>query len=131
MYMDSSPLESYRAESGGMGSFYNQGETNGARWMASSFGGGSEVTTLGWMDAEKERVAKFHLGRTLYSVGAFSPNVNAPHGHLVGFELNQTWRWQGYKITPNFSVLHLSQGQDQWANKRDNVRLGVQISRPL
>jgi hypothetical protein len=131
MYMDSSPLETYKAEPGGIGSFYNQGETNGARWMASSFGGGSEVTTLGWMDAEKERVAKFHIGRTLYSVGAFSPNVNAPHGHLMGFELNQTWRWQGYKITPNFSVLHLSQGQDQWANKRDNVRLGLQISRPL
>ena len=97
--------------------------------MASFFGGGSEVTSWGWMDAEKERVIKFHLGRTLYSVGAYAPNVNAPHGNLRGLEVKQTWRWMGYRITPELSVLHLSQGQDQWANKRDNLRLGVQISR--
>jgi Capsule assembly protein Wzi len=131
MYMDSSPFETYRADPGGIGSFYSQGETNGARWIASYFGGGSEVTTLGWMDAEKERVAKFHMGRTLFSVGAYSPSVNAPHGNLYGVEFNQTWHWQSYKITPAFSILHLGAGQDQLANKRDNLRLGVTVSRPL
>ena len=81
------------------------------------------------MDAETERVVKFHFGRTLYSVGAYAPQVNAPNGNLRGLEVKQTWHWQGYRITPELSVLHLSQGQDQWANKRDNLRLGVQISR--
>ena len=81
------------------------------------------------MDAEKERVIKYHLGRTLYSVGAYAPNVNAPHGNLRGLEMKQTWRWMGYRITPELSVLRLSQGQDQWANKRENIRLGVSVRR--
>jgi hypothetical protein len=131
MYQDSSPLETYVATPGGIGSYYPQGETNGARWMSSFFGGGSEVTTWGWIDAQTERVIKYHYGRTLYSVGAYSPGLNAPHGDLRGFEIKQTWHWQGYRITPELSVLRLNQGQDQWANKRDNLRLGLQVSRPF
>ncbi len=129
MYQDSSPLETYRGTPGGIGSFYPQGETNGARWMSSSFGGGSEVTTVGWMDQAQERVVKLHWGRTLYSVGAYLPGVTAPHGKLQGASMRQTWHWQGYRISPEMSVLNLSQGQDQWANKRQNLRLGIEVSR--
>lgn len=129
MYQDSSPFETYRGTPGGIGSFYPQGETNGARWMAGSFGGGSEVTTLGWMDAQSERVLKFHWGRTLYSAGAYAPNLNAPHGDLRGFGLRQTWHWQGYRISPEWSVLQLKDGADQWLNRRHNTRLGVEVSR--
>ncbi len=129
MYQDSSPLETYRGTPGGIGSFYPQGETNGARWMSSSFGGGSEVTTLGWMDAQSERMVKVHWGRTLYSAGAYVPNLNAPRGELRGMSLRQTWQWQGYRVSPELSVLHLKDGVDQWSNRRNNLRMGVEISR--
>jgi len=129
MYQDSSPLETYRGTPGGIGSFYPQGETNGARWMSSSFGGGSEVTTLGWMDAQSERMVKVHWGRTLYSAGAYVPNLNAPRGELRGMSLRQTWQWQGYRVSPELSVLHLKDGVDQWSNRRNNLRMGVEFSR--
>ena len=129
MYMDSSPLETYRRDPGGIGTHYPQGETNGARWMASSFGGGSEVSTLGWMDAQRERMVKLHWGRTLYSAGAYSPNLNAPHGDLRGLSVRQSWQWQGYRISPELSVLRLKDGLDQGANRRQNTRIGIEVSR--
>ena len=57
------------------------------------------------------------------------PGVTAPHGKLQGASMRQTWHWQGYRISPEMSVLNLSQGQDQWANKRQNLRLGIEVSR--
>ncbi len=108
---------------------YTQGYTHGARWIGSSFGGGSEVTTLGWMDAQNERMIQLHWGSLSQSAGAYAPNLNAPRGQLRGLSMRQTWHWQGYRISPELSVLHLKDGADQWRNQRDNVRLGVDVMR--
>ncbi len=108
---------------------YTQGYTHGTRWIGSSFGGGSEVTTLGWLDSQNERMIKLHWGSITHSAGAYAPNLSAPRGALKGLSMRQTWHWQGYRISPEMSVLNLSQGQDQWANKRQNLRLGIEVSR--
>ncbi len=128
-YANSLPWDQATPFAGYTNGVYRQGYAQGARWIGSSFGGGSEVATLGWLDAEKERVVKLHWGRTFYSVGAYAPGLSAPNGSLQGASIRQSWQWQGYRITPEWSVLNFKQGQDQWANKRHNVRFGIEVSR--
>ena len=110
---------------------YRQGYTQGARWVGSAQGGGSEVTTFGWMDAQQQQQLKLHLGRVGLGVGAFAPSVNAPHGRLWGLSASQTLRWQGMTLTPELAYTHLAQGEDQTANKRSNVRVGVVMAVPF
>ena len=66
---------------------YSQGYTNGARWVGSAGGSGSQVTTLGWMDAQSQRMLKLHAGTVNSSLGAYDPRVDAPHGRLRGLAM--------------------------------------------
>ncbi|MBM3387289.1 MAG: capsule assembly Wzi family protein, partial [Betaproteobacteria bacterium] len=107
---------------------YNQGYTNGARWVGSAQGAGSQITTLGWMDAQGQRMFKLHLGKVGQSVGAYDPRfAPAPHGHLLGLSASQSLLWQGHSWVPELTWLQLSEGQDQRANRRQALRLGVTI----
>ena len=112
-------------------SYYPQGYTNGGRWIGSAQGGGSKVTTLGWMDAQNQRMVKLHVGKVLWSVGSGYPDVNSPHGNLKGMSASQTLKWQGLTWTPEISWVRLSEGADVEASKRNNVRLGVTVLMPL
>ena len=111
--------------------YYPQGYTHGGRWIGSAFGGGSKVTTLGWMDAQSQRVLKLHSGTVLWSVGSGYPSVSAPHGQLRGLSASQAWQWQGLTWTPELSWTRLSQGQDQGANQRNTLRWGLAVSVPI
>ena len=110
---------------------YNQGYTNGARWVGSAQGAGSQVTTLGWMDAQRQRMLKLHVGKIGYSVGAYDPRVDAPHGQLRGLSASQSLRWRGLTWVPELSWMHLDQGQDQRASKLNTVRVGVTVQTGL
>lgn len=110
---------------------YNQGYTNGARWVGSAQGAGSQVTTLGWMDAQQQRMLKLHVGKVGYSVGAYDPRVDAPHGQLRGLSASQALKWQGMTWVPELSWMHLDQGQDQRASKLNTVRVGVTVQTGL
>lgn len=110
---------------------YNQGYTNGARWVGSATGAGSQVTTLGWMDAQSQRMLKVHVGKVGTSVGAYDPRVDAPHGKLRGLSASQALKWQGLTWVPELSWMHLDQGQDQRASKLNTVRLGVTVQSSL
>ncbi len=110
---------------------YRQGYTNGARWAGSAQGAGSQITTLGWMDAQAQRQLKLHLGKVGTSVGAYDPRVDAPHGRLRGLSASQSLTWQGLTWVPELSWMHLSEGQDQRANRRHSLRLGVTVLAPL
>lgn len=111
---------------------YNQGYTHGARWVGSAQGAGSQVTTLGWMDAQGLRMLKLHLGKVGHSVGAYDPRfADAPHGRLRGLSASQSLVWQGLTWAPELFWLQLSEGQDQRANKRNAVRLGLTVQSPL
>ena len=113
------------------GDTYRRWYTNGGRWIGSAQGGGSKVTTLGWMDAQNQRMVKLHVGKVLWSVGSGYPDVNAPHGNLKGMSASQTLKWQGLTWTPEISWVRLSKGMDVEASKRNNVRLGVTVLMPL
>lgn len=110
---------------------YNQGYTNGGRWIGSAQGGGSQVTTVGWMDAQSRRMLKLHAGKVLYSVGAGYPGVTAPHGQLRGLSASQVLQWQGLVWTPELAWTRLSEGQDTGANQRSNLRLSVTVRMPV
>lgn len=110
---------------------YTQGYTQGARWVGSAQGGGSEVTTVGWMDAQAQRQVKLHLGRVGKGVGAYAPTLNAPHGRLWGLSASQTVRWMGMTLTPELAYTHLAEGEDQGANKRTNLRVGLLMAVPF
>ena len=125
------PWDSKPAFAGYVNGVYSQGYTNGARWVGSAQGGGSQVTTLGWMDAERMRMARLHVGRIHTSLGAYDPGVNAPHGRLWGVSLQQTVRWMGMSLTPELAYTRLSDGEDERASKRSNLRVGVAMVVPL
>lgn len=110
---------------------YRQGYTQGARWVGSAQGSGSQVLTVGWMDAESQRLLKLHAGKVHTSLGAYDPGVNAPHGDLWGLSASQVVSWMGMQLTPEVAYTHLSEGEDQRANKRKNWRVGLVMSVPL
>ncbi len=110
---------------------YRQGYTQGARWVGSAQGGGSQVTTLGWMDAQNQRMVKLHVGKVGVSVGAYDPRVDAPHGQLRGLSATQSLKWQGITWVPQLSWMQLDQGREQRASKLDTLRLGVTVLMPL
>ena len=110
---------------------YSQGYTHGGRWIGSAQGGGSQVTTVGWMDAQSRRMVKLHAGKVLYSVGSGYPGVIAPHGQLRGLSVSQVLQWQGLLWTPELSWTRLSEGPDTGANQRNNLRLGLTVRLPV
>lgn len=110
---------------------YRQGYTQGARWVGSAQGSGSQVLTVGWMDAASQRLLKLHAGKVHTSLGAYDPGVNAPHGDLWGLSASQVVSWMGMQLTPEVAYTHLSEGEDQRANKRKNWRVGLVMSVPL
>jgi hypothetical protein len=121
------PWDTQPQFAGYLNGVYNQGYTNGARWIGSAQGAGSRVTTLGWMDAQSQRMFKLHMGRIGKSMGAYDPRVDAPHGQLRGLSASQTLKWQGITWVPELSWMRLDQGQDQRASALNSVRAGVTV----
>ena len=110
---------------------YSQGYTQGARWAGPAQGSGSRVLTVGWMDAEQQRQFKLHSGTINTSLGAYSPTLNAPHGRMWGLSASQTLHWMGMTLTPELAYTHLAEGEDQGANKRTNLRVGLLMAVPF
>lgn len=137
-YTDSLPWDKTNIVGNGYRNWsYPQGLTNGARWIGSSFGGDARVLTLGWMDAAANRTIKIHTGETSTAIGSYNPNTNAtgnligPHGKLVGASVQQIFKWRDYTFTPEFSYVHLAEGQSVEANRKTDVRAGISFSMPL
>lgn len=116
---------------------YPQGFTNGGRWIGSSFGGDARIFTVGWLDTEVSRLLKFYSGETSTALGSYDPNTNAtgnligPHGRLVGFGAQQSFKWNEWTVTPELAYTHLAEGQSIGVNKTTNIRAGVTLSRSL
>jgi hypothetical protein len=116
---------------GYINSYYSQGLTNGGRWIGSGFGGGSEVLTLGLLDAQSQRLIKLHTGQIHYSLGAHQPGSNAPKGEFLGISASQTLRWGSFHVTPEIEWLGFKEGQNVGDNQRHHWRLGLTVSKPL
>ena len=114
---------------------YNQGYTQGARWVGPAVGSGSKVLTLGWMDAETGRQLKLHTGTVGTSIGAYdpqhAPSNSAPHGQLRAVSASQVMHWLGVTLTPEVSWVHLDDGQDVAGNRKTDLRLGLTLSIPI
>jgi hypothetical protein len=110
---------------------YTQGYTQGARWVGSAQGSGSRVMSVGWMDAANQRLLKLHVGNIKTSLGSYDPRVTAPQGDMWSISASQVLSWKGMKFTPEMAYTHLSEGDDQRANKRKNLRLGMVVAVPL
>ncbi len=116
---------------------YPQGFTDGARWIGSSFGGDARILTFGWLDAEASRLLKVYTGETSTALGSYDPNTNAtgnligPHGSLVGFGAQQSFKWNAWTVTPEVAYTHLAHGISIGVNKTTDVRGGVTFSRSL
>lgn len=110
---------------------YSQGYTNGGRWIGSSFGGDARVFTLGWMDAQDNRMVKLFTGEVSVSQGSYNPSITAPKGKLTGAAVQQSFQWRDITITPELSYQHLAQNASVEANKRTCLRGSVTFSMPL
>ena len=111
---------------------YNQGYTQGARWVGPAAGSGSRVTTLGWMDAQTQTTLRLHWGTVGSTIGAYDPSVGTgPSGQLHAFSASRTWRYRSLTVTPEFAYTHLSTGQDTAQNLRTNARLGLIVQVPM
>lgn len=113
---------------------YPQGFTNGGRWIGSSFGGDARILTVGWLDAEVSRLLKVYTGETSTALGSYNPNTNAtgnligPHGRLVGFGAQQSFKWNAWAIIPELAYIHLAEGHSIGVNKTNDIRGGVTFS---
>ena len=113
---------------------YPQGFTNGGRWIGSSFGGDARILTVGWLDAEVSRLLKVYTGETSTALGSYNPNTNAtgnligPHGRLVGFGAQQSFKWNAWAIIPELAYTHLAEGHSIGVNKTNDIRGGVTFS---
>jgi hypothetical protein len=107
---------------------YQQGYTNGGRWVGASQGSGATVTTLGWMDAANMRMAKLHVGRIGTSVGVYTPGVELPRGRVWGVSAQQTVLWKGMSVTPELAYTQFEKGVGLDAGQRNNLRAGVVVA---
>jgi len=137
-YTDSFPWNPVKYVGSGYRNWaYPQGFTNGGRWIGSSFGGDARILTIGWLDIEAARLLKVYTGETSTALGSYDPNTNAtgnligPHGSLVGFSAQQSFKWSTWTITPELAYTHLAQGITIGVNKPSDIRGGVTFSRPL
>jgi len=83
------------------------------------------------MDIERQYVVKVFVGTVGLSIGAFSPGLEGPHGRLRGLSMRKTISWPGFELVPEVSWVHLSDGYDLGANKRNNMRLGLTALLPI
>ena len=137
-YTHSLPWNDYHYVGSGYRNWaYPQGFTNGGRWIGSSFGGDARILTIGWLDVAASRLLKFYTGETSTALGAYDPNTNAtgnligPHGSLVGFSAQQSFKWNAWSITPELAYTHLAHGLSIGVNKTTDIRGGVTLSRSL
>jgi hypothetical protein len=106
---------------------YPQGFTNGGRWIGSSFGGDARIIVVGWLDAESSRLLKVYTGETSTAIGSYNAtgNLIGPHGRLVGFGAQQSFKWNAWTITPELAYTHLAEGQSIGINQTNDIRAGV------
>ena len=83
---------------------YPQGFTQGTRWIGSSQGGGSRVTTLGLMDAKTQTLWKLHWGEIGISLGSYVPSASAPHSKLRSLEWSRSFQHGKYVLTPSIGL---------------------------
>jgi len=87
--------------------------------------------TLGWLDASRQRLLKFHKGRIHTSLGSYDPRLTAPHGGMWGVSMSQTFARHAMTLTPELGYTQLADGSNQRGSKRNNWRLGVAMTLPF
>jgi hypothetical protein len=110
---------------------YQQGYTNGGRWVGASQGSGATLTTLGWMDAANMQMAKLYFGRIGTSVGVYTPGANSieqPHGRMWGLSAQRTLLWKGMRITPELAYTRYAQDASLVGGQRSSLRAGVAVA---
>jgi hypothetical protein len=50
---------------------------------------------------------------------------------MWGLSASQTLHWMGMTLTPELAYTHLAEGEDQGANKRTNLRVGLLMAVPF
>ena len=70
-YANSLPWKPKPMFPGYVNGVYAQGYTIGGRWLGESQGSGSQMSTLGLMDAANMQMAKLHFGRIGSSLGVY------------------------------------------------------------
>ena len=121
------PWDSKTPFPGYVNGVYNQGYTQGARWVGSAQGSGSKVMTLGWMDAENLRVLKLHAGRIHTSLGAYDPRVVAAHGDVWAVSASQTVAFKSFSLTPELAYTRWSQATSASNPRGQNLRASVML----
>lgn len=107
---------------------YQQGYTNGGRWVGASQGAGATVTTLGWMDAANMQMAKLYFGRIGTSVGVYTPGLEQPHGSMWGLSAQRTLLWKGVSITPELGYTRYAQDASLVGGQRNSLRAGLAVA---
>lgn len=128
---NSLPWDTAPAFPGYVNGVYRQGYTQGGRWVGPAQGSGSQVMTLGWLDASRQRLLKFHKGRIHTSLGSYDPRLTAPHGGMWGVSMSQTFARHAMTLTPELGYTQLADGSNQRGSKRNNWRLGVAMTLPF
>ena len=120
------PWDSKPSFPGYVNGVYQQGYTQGARWIGSAFGSGARVLTLGLLDAQSGLQIRLHAGRLQSTPGSYNPSViQAPQGRLQALSVSHGVAVAGWQLSPEMSYMHLDQGQDQSGLKKHSLLFGL------
>jgi membrane-associated phospholipid phosphatase len=101
---------------------YQNGFTNGNRWLGASVGSDGKMLALGWIDSDWDSVVRLAYAHVGSHVGTFGPplaNV-APGRPLWALSARRTWHFGSTSVTPEFDWTRL-----EWI---DGVRVSPRAS---
>ena len=83
---------------------YENGLTNGNRWIGASVGSDGKLLTLGWIDSDWDSAVRLDYAHVGSRVGTFGPPLAkvAPGRPLWALSARRTWHFGSTSVTPEF-----------------------------
>jgi hypothetical protein len=107
---------------------YPDGYTHAGRWMGSAIGADSRVTTLGWLDVERDTLLRLHYGSIGARVGVVAPAGDPVHcGRIRGAGARKSWTLGRATLGAELDWLRI----DAQQGPLQEARLGVTMRMPF
>ena len=108
---------------------YQNGFTNGNRWLGASVGSDGKLLTLGWINADWDSTVRLDYGHIGSHVGTFGPPLApvAPGRPLWALSARRSWHFGSTSVTPEFDWTRV-----EWLDGvRASARVGLEMSTTL
>ena len=108
---------------------YQNGFTNGNRWLGASVGSDGKLLTLGWIDSDWDSMVRLDYAHVGSHVGTFGPPLAevAPGRPLWALSARRSWHFGSTSVTPELDWTRV-----EWLDgARVSARVGLEMSTTL